>query len=124
MSALRPVPSVADVVADPARASELPPGVAADLLGAVEAELARYQRVRDLLLIRVAMGGANGNGGGHPAPDIFDDIEEAARLIGRTPHFIYRKHRSLPFVVQEGRGRRLRFSRERIERFLRSNCGA
>ncbi len=108
------VPTLDEILADPALAATLPPAAAADLLGPCEAELARRQRVRDLLLIRAAVGG----NGIQATPDLFDDIDEAARLIGRTAHFIYRNHRSLPFVVQEGRGRRLRFSRSEIDRFL------
>lgn len=106
-------PSLEEIAENPGRARALSPKVAADLLSPCESLLLRYQRVRDELLIR-----ASATAGASEKPDLFDDIEEAARLIGRTPHFIYRNHRSLPFVIQEGKRRRLRFSRKRIERFL------
>lgn len=122
VSEVRAVPSLDELAAHPERAGDLPAAVASDLLRSCEAQLARYQGLRDLLLIRIAVG-ANG-AGRSLQPDLFDDIAEAARLIGRTPHFIYRNHRALPFAIQEGKGRRLRFSRSAIERFLRERQGA
>lgn len=115
MADLRPIPTLDRVAEHPEDAARLPR----------DAVLALHARaVRALAALEgPLLAAANGAHPEPPRPDLFDDIGEAARLIGRTPHFIYRHHRSLPFVVQEGRGRRLRFSRLRIERFLDEQRG-
>jgi hypothetical protein len=118
---LQVVPTLEDLISDPARVADISPNVAGDLLTRCDLELLRLSRLRDSLLIHLAVR-ANHRQLDTRA-DVFDDIDEAARLIGRTPSFIYRNHRMLPFVIQEGRGRRLRFSRAAIERFLGQHRG-
>ncbi|MGH7856957.1 MAG: helix-turn-helix domain-containing protein [Candidatus Binatia bacterium] len=119
MSTLRSVPSLDELAAHPARAAEVPPGVAGDLLGACEAMLVRYQHLRDALLIRAAVGEVAA-GWRNGASDLVG-VEEAAELLGRSTDWIYRNARALPFTVQEGKGHRLRFSRSGIERYIREH---
>jgi len=121
LKSLQVVPTLEDLINDPTQIAGVAPAVAGELLTRCDLELSRLNRVRDGLLIRLALG-AEHREVDH-RPDVFDDIEEAARLIGRTPSFIYRNHRTLPFVIQEGRGRRLRFSRAAIARFFEQHRG-
>ena len=50
-------------------------------------------------------------------------VEEAARLLGRSRDWLYRYARRLPFVVQEGKGAKLRFSTDGIARYIRERQG-
>lgn len=118
---LHAVPTLADLVDNAEKIAGVTPALASHLLTQCELELSHLMRVRDGLLIRLAVGA---NDPRHaPRDDVFDDLNEAAHLIGRTAPFIYRNHRTLPFVIQEGRGRRLRFSRAGIARFLEQHRG-
>jgi len=94
----------------------LPPTVAAALLRECSAKLASYAALRDVLLIRSVAG----NSGDTIKADVFDDIAEAAELIGHSPSWLYRNKGTLPFVLQEGRGCRLRFSRSAWRRSSKS----
>ncbi len=119
MADLHVLPTVDELIRDPARAADLPPDVAAALLPRVSARVANLTALRDVLLLRSVIG--NGGGPTLKADDIFDDIEEAAGLIGRRPSWIYKHKGGLPFVIQEGSGCRLRFSRAGIERYVREH---
>ncbi len=119
---LCPVLSLAELKERPERVADLPARAAAILLGDVEGELVRLERLRDQLLIRSVMGGgskAMGNGDGQ---DLVN-IDEAARRLGRSRHWLYTHHASLPFTVQESRGFKLRFSAAGIERYLHEQQG-
>lgn len=94
--------------------AELP----AEEIRALIGELARLQAVASLRLIAAA-----GNGAARPAdnqPDELLDVEEAARRLGTSEDFLYRK-KDLPFRVRVGK--RLRFSAQGLERYIRLRQG-
>src|SRR5262245_21105463 len=49
------------------------------------------------------------------------DVKTAAEFLGMAEDTLYRKARTLPFTVQQGRS--LRFSRAGIEKYIRSRQG-
>lgn len=55
-----------------------------------------------------------------PADELVD-VQEAARRLGLSRDYLYRHARQLPFVVRINR--RLRFSSEGIQRFIRLRQG-
>lgn len=55
------------------------------------------------------------------ATDCLLDVADAAELLGMAEDTLYRKAKSLPFTVREGRS--LRFSKVGIERYIRSRQG-
>ena len=115
---LTALPSLDELAAQPERAAELPVEAAAALKRECEVLIVQYQGLRDALFLRAfACNGASQRAA------LFDDIDEASRLVGRAADWIYRHHRELPFVIQEGRGRRLRFSRSAITRYLKERAG-
>lgn len=93
---------------------QLPPQELLHLLGELE-EL----KAAVWLKLTTAM-----NGQGQHAqtqPDELLDVEEAARRLGTSEDFLYRK-KDLPFRVRVG-GRRIRFSAQGIERYIRLRQG-
>lgn len=61
------------------------------------------------------------NPSGLKAADELLKIQEAARRLELSPDYLYRHSRQLPFTVRIGR--RLRFSAQGIERFIRLRQG-
>ena len=113
---IQAVPTIDELKADPRRAAGVPARVAAELLADLEGDLLRITRLRDVLIIRVALGDRTPrreNG----AEDLVD-VDEAARRLGRSKGWLYKHHASLPFVVQEGSGRKLRFSASGIDVYV------
>jgi hypothetical protein len=117
-SDLRAVPSLDELARDPRRVVELPADAAPRLLDACTHELARYQLLRDHLLIRVACG----DGPGEDRERLVE-IDEAAALLGRSTDWLYRHAHELPFAVQERKGCRRRFSMTGIRRWLLEHRG-
>ncbi len=92
-----------------AAASELP------------ALLGELGRLHSLVLARLAST-ANGHGHSAPAqPDTLLDAKEAARRLGLSVDALYRR-KDWPFAVRIGR--RVRFSAQGVERFIRQRRGA
>lgn len=58
---------------------------------------------------------------GIQAPDELVNVQEAARRLELSPDYLYRHASQLPFTVRIGR--RLRFSAQGIERFIRLRQG-
>ena len=86
--------------------SDLDPGEIPDALGALERVRARVT----FKALSVA-----------PPTDRLLDVTEAAGLLGMAPDTLYRKAAGFPFTVRDGR--RLRFSRLGIEKYIRSRLG-
>jgi excisionase family DNA binding protein len=92
------VPSLDEIARDPARAAELSATGATDLLGVCESEITRYQRVRDLLLIRAAVASNSGPEHGDNGR-LLDSFEAAARLgVPETWVRAMARQRKLPSV--------------------------
>lgn len=108
---LTPIPSLDDLARDPARARDLPPEVARDLL----AQLAPLLT----LLLAQAFQGANGQ----PSEEDGDrllTVEEVARRLGVSKDAVYRG--KWPFEVRPV-GRSRRFSAQGLDRFIRQRMG-
>ena len=56
-----------------------------------------------------------------PLEDRLLNVTEAAELLDMAPDSLYRRSSSLPFTVRDGR--RVRFSRAGIDRFIRARQG-
>src|SRR5215472_2391252 len=97
------VPSLDELARHPELVAELPATVAADLLGPCEAELGRMHTLRDMLLVRAAVGA---HGAGDQAPTAADrllTVEEASKQLSTTRDWLYRHAGGLPFTMRNGR---------------------
>jgi excisionase family DNA binding protein len=89
--------------------------LATDLLAEeIPAALGALERVRATLTFRALSVS-------RPAQDRLLNVAEAAELLGMAEDTLYRRAGSLPFTVRDGR--RVRFSRLGLERFIRSRQG-
>lgn len=117
MSSARSIPTLDEILANPRLIAEIPAQAASDLRTECDGALVRHQRVRDELLLRTVVAAlpvpVNGS-----VSDVVD-LDEAAKLLGRSRGWLYHHAHRLPFTLQERRGCRLRFSRSGIERYLR-----
>lgn len=105
------MPTLTDLLGDPARISTLPREAVADLRG----QLARL----DTLLLSRLLGGGEGNGGNTPEGDRLLTVSEAAAKLGLPKDALYRNE--YPFQVRVGSRRR--FSEKGIEKFIRNHTG-
>lgn len=99
---LTPLPTLDQLAADPARAGDLPPEVARDLL-------VRVVGLQTVLLARALSTPAGWNGQPEGPGDRLLTPDEAARLLGVTPAWLYRHASRLPFARKLSR-KCLRFS--------------
>ncbi|OFV96321.1 MAG: hypothetical protein A3F68_07660 [Acidobacteria bacterium RIFCSPLOWO2_12_FULL_54_10] len=104
------VPKLADLIADPAKAANLPPEAVPSMLGELE-------RLRAILWVRLTAGNHDGQGQLASNGDRLLDVEEAARKLGKSKDYLYRHSRDYLFTVRDGRS--LRFSEQGIEKFIR-----
>lgn len=112
---LVPLPTLDDLARDPARAMDLHPEAAWDLLLQI-APLVEAIRLRALAPLPT---GQNGQPEA-PGEDRLLDVKAVAARLGRSYDFVYR--RRWPFEVQgDGRGRR--FSALGLARYLRQRTG-
>ena len=108
-----PVPSLDALAADPAQAAALPPEVA-------QALWTRCVLVQAALLPRLTA--LNGAGASEAAEaDRLLTVEEAARTLGVSEDWLYRRAARLPFTVRMGRS--VRFSALGLARYIRSRAG-
>jgi predicted DNA-binding transcriptional regulator AlpA len=106
------VPTLADLLSDPARISALPREAIADLRGQIT-------KLDTLLLSKlVATGDAEVDAQG----DRLLTAEETAHKLGTTEDWLYRYANTLPFAVRLGK-KHLRFSEAGIERYIRQRTG-
>ena len=99
------------LLADPARAAEVPADAIPALLAQLAAEQARLSALETALAARLAA--AAGTNGPH---DQLLTIDEAAAKLGTTRDWL-RRHPHLPFVVRLSPGQ-VRYSAKGIERFI------
>jgi excisionase family DNA binding protein len=88
--------------------------------GDLPAFLGRLEALRAVASARLTLAVANGRGATPEGPDRLLDVQEAARRLGVSTDYLYR-HKGLPFRVQMGR--RVRFSSNGIERYIRHRQG-
>jgi len=108
-----PIPKLADLLADPQRAADLP----ADAIPVLRGELARL----DTVLLSRLLATPNSQAPANPQGDRLLDAQEAAARLGTSADYLYRHSGKLPFTVHLGR--RLRFSEAGIERYIRQRTG-
>lgn len=108
-----PVPKLAELLADPGKAANLPPGT----IPALRGELARLDT---LLLARLLSGGDNKAQTG-PDGDRLLSAKEAAGKLGASRDYLYRHSSKLPFTVRMGR--KVLFSEAGIEGYIRQRMG-
>src|SRR5438094_10005108 len=108
---------LASLLADPARAAEVPMEAIPALLAQLAAEQARLSALETALAARLAQA-APTNG---PHQDQLLMIEEAAAKLGTTRDWL-RRHPHLPFVVRLSPGQ-VRYSAKGIERFIGRRMG-
>ena len=113
---LHPVPTLADLVADPTRVSDLP----IEAISGFRGELARL----DTLLLGRLLTATTHNGHGS-AKDHLLTAEQAATKLAVSTDYVYRHAKTFPFTVRLGEGDRqvLRFSENGIGRFIRLRSG-
>lgn len=104
--------NLTDLVRDPSRVGGLEPTQIPALLvqlNAVQASMAAH-------LVATTQAGAA------ERHDALLNVEEAAKRLGVSTDWIYRRTRKLPFVVRVGRN--VRFSSNGIDRYVRNRMGA
>ena len=107
---LATVPTLAEILADPGRATALPKEAIPQLRG----ELARLDTI---LLGRLLT--ENGTQSANADRDRLLDVDEASKKLGLSRDALYRNN--YPFIVKIGNRRR--FSEKGIERFIRNRAG-
>jgi predicted DNA-binding transcriptional regulator AlpA len=82
--------------------------------GALQAQLAALQTA---LVARVLTNGINGQE--NAGADRLLNVTEAARLLGKSPDWLYRRASTLPFCRRIGRS--VRFSAKGVERYIHTH---
>lgn len=107
------MPSLAEIIKDPAKAADLPEEAIPELRG----ELARLDTI--LLVTLLSRGDSQSAA---PQGDRLLDVEAAARKLGTTPDWLYRNASRLPFAIRVGK-KQLRFSETGIDRYIHQKAG-
>ena len=113
MSNLVSVPKLSDLLEHPERVSLLPPEAIPMMLGELE-------RLRATLWARLSLPQSNGHGPGEGGDRLLD-VREAAAKLGASQDYLYRNSSKLPFTVRLGR--KVLFSENGIERYIRARTG-
>lgn len=106
------VPSLQEIIAEPARVSALP----TEAIPALRGELARLDTI---LLTRLLAMTTNAES---DSDDQLLDAAEAAAKLGTSEDWVYRHAKTLPFTVRIGK-KSLRFSKAGIDRYIRQRAG-
>jgi predicted DNA-binding transcriptional regulator AlpA len=69
-------------------------------------------------IVRDEVKAALHNGNGHADPDKLLSVAEAAKIIGQSKMWLYRKSTKLPFAVRVGRS--IKFSHKGIQHWIES----
>jgi predicted DNA-binding transcriptional regulator AlpA len=109
------VPSIAELLAVPARVAELPPAVAAEML-------VKLLALEQGLAVRALAAAPSDKASGASVQDKLLTVKEAASVLGVSVDWLYGRADRLPFTVRLGRA--LRFSSLGIERYVRARRGA
>jgi excisionase family DNA binding protein len=100
-----------ELVKDPSQLSEVDPGQ-------IPALLTQLSAVQSSMAARLITATQDTPCAGE---DILLSVEEAAERLGVSRDWLYRRTRSLPFVVRVGR--HVRFSSAGIDRYVRNRLG-
>jgi len=102
---------LADLVEDPAKVASVPPT-------RIPALLSQLSAVQSAMAARLISANRD-----EPASteDTLLTVDQAAERLGVSKDWLFRRSRTLPFVVRLGR--HLRFSNRGIDRYLRSRTG-
>ncbi len=109
---LAAVPTLTDLLSDPARISALPRDAIAELRGQIA-------KLDTLLLSRLL---AAAEAQPSPGGDRLLTAADASHKLGATEDWLYRHANTLPFVVRVGK-KHLRFSEAGMERYIRQRTG-
>ena len=109
------VPSLDELVDDPARATTLPATT-------LYAMLCRCAMAQTTLLGALLSASVETTRHAAEEPDSLIDVEAAAQRLGVSRDWLYHHARQLPFTVHQGR--LLRFSTRGINRYIRARQGA
>ena len=107
------VPTLAELITDPAKAANFPPEAVPALLGDLE-------RLKATLWARLTVP-QNGQGQAQGNGDRLLTAKEAAAKLGMSEDYLYRNGSKLPFVVRIGR--QVRYSEAGIEKFIKQRSG-
>ena len=110
---LIPVPKLADLLADPGKASLLPSEAIPAMMGDLE-------RLKAVLWARLSLPQASGNGSAESSDRLLS-AQEAAGVLHTSTDYLYRHSSRLPFTVRMGR--KVLFSEAGIERYIRQRMG-
>ena len=108
---LNAIPELSDLLADSSKAALVPPEAIPAMLGDLE-------RLKALLWVRLTVR-PDGNGAGSLDEDRLLDVNEASAKLGISADALYRN--DYPFKVPVGK--RIRFSRLGIERYIKQRVG-
>ena len=98
------------------------PGQAAGLpVEATRALLARCALAQGVLVARLLEAAGDGVGPETAGEDHLLNVEAAARTLGVSKDWLYRRAAQLPFTVHMGRS--LRFSAQGLARYIRNRAG-
>lgn len=86
--------------------------------GRIPALLSQLTALQGAMAARLV---AADQGPAEPAEDVLLTVDQAATRLGVSKDWLFRRSRTLPFVVRLGR--HLRFSSRGIERYLRNRLG-
>ena len=112
MSAQEPSIDLVDLIKDPSRAAQ----VDRDHLPALLTQLSAVQASMAARLVTTSQESTDSD-----FSDNLLDVEEAATRLGTSPDWLYRRTKSLPFVVRVGR--HVRFSAKGIDRYIKNRMG-
>lgn len=104
------VPSLAELVSQLDKVSEVPSEMIPAMLGDLE-------QLKAALWARLTVPSTNGAA----SDDRLLDVNEAAKKLGSSTDWLYRHAKKLPFTVRMGRP--VRFSEAGIERYIRQRMG-
>lgn len=107
------VPTLAEILNDPAKAATLPKEVIARFRG----ELARLDTILLIALFSSDDGRSPTSEGDHLL-----DVKAAAKKLGTSADWLYRNASKLPFAIHVGK-KQLRFSETGIDRYIAQRAG-
>lgn len=108
-------PDLPALLADPARALDVPADAIAPVLTEVSSQQARLDTVKTILAARLAAA-SRANGPGGDDMDVVEDVHEVARIVRHSASWVRKNGHRLPSFKQPGgKGTRVAWSRRALE---------